>query len=225
MLTFFMRLNTHRVCGVGVVTAFLAMLMIGFGPIVSAWVAVHYPWLEHFMTPFIEYGIQASYAALPPAVVAAALGKPITVPNHAVAGSPAQTQPVAPAVVSTHSASADVPAHEENPDMASALDAAIKPLAAIGVAAMKSYIDANETAWNADVEKSAVALQPVVVAKIKAVVPKNGILANVESPIVDKAIEAGAAAIVAGLPADLSWAESEVDSELASIEASLTAAS
>lgn len=103
----------------------------------------------------------------------------------------------------------------------SALSDAIKPLAAMAVAAMKVAFDAEAPQLAADLEKSAPPRIAAIKAELEANLPKNGILANAESAVVDNALNAAATAIDNALPAGVTYLENVIDSELATLEKNL----
>lgn len=80
------RLNTHTVFGVGLGTAMASLGTIVFGPMVDQWLGTHQPMLSHAVSPFIAVAITMAQGALPPAILAAAYGRPHNVPAGPVAG-------------------------------------------------------------------------------------------------------------------------------------------
>lgn len=75
------KLNTHTVFGVGLGTALTSVATIVLGPMVDTWLGTHQPRLSHVTSPFINIAIATAQAALPPAILAAAFGKPRNIPN------------------------------------------------------------------------------------------------------------------------------------------------
>jgi hypothetical protein len=77
--------NTHTVFGVGLGTAFGSLALITFGPMLVTSLTVHAPTAASILTPFLNVAIAAAQAALPPAILAAAYGRPKNVPVGPVA--------------------------------------------------------------------------------------------------------------------------------------------
>lgn len=105
--------------------------------------------------------------------------------------------------------------------MSNALDDALKPLAATGVALLKSEFDSLEPALAASAEKSGATLINAVKAKIEGALPTNGIIANLEKTEIDPVLDRVAAALVAQLPAGVNYLDTLIDGELATIEKNL----
>ncbi len=94
---FLNRLNTHTVFGVGLGTAMVSLATIVFGPIIEQATFTHAPLLAAAVTPMINVAIVAAQGALPPAIIAAAYGRPHNVPAGPVAGD----QPSPPTLAAT----------------------------------------------------------------------------------------------------------------------------
>lgn len=77
------KLNTHKVFGVGVGTAFGSLAVITLGPKAQVAIdAAHVaPILKTTADVYIQAAINGAQAVLPPAILAAAYGRPPTIPQ------------------------------------------------------------------------------------------------------------------------------------------------
>lgn len=99
---FLNRINTHRVCGVGLLTGGIAIPILAAAPLARAYIGAHpnkFGGVVGAQIAFAYINIATSWATavLPPALLAAAFGRPPNVPSGPV--RPPDAPPPPPAVV------------------------------------------------------------------------------------------------------------------------------
>jgi hypothetical protein len=101
VVAFLNAINTHTFCGVGLVTGGIAIPILAAAPLARAYIGAHPNKFGgvvgvHVMFAYINIATSWATAALPPALLAAAFGRPPNVPAGPVRPPDGSTPPSTP---------------------------------------------------------------------------------------------------------------------------------